>query len=137
MRYILDTNVFSGFMAGASLLEARLEGLRVGEVLVPQPVIAEISAGIERLPRSKRERSLRRAFERVSGLFVRSLWTDEVSHTYGRIKGRLISRGASIDDFDLAIAAHAVVERAIVATDNVRHFERVPGLEVENWLRGH
>ena len=137
MKYLLDTNVFSAFMAGAAVLEARLEGLRMGEVLVPQPVIAEISAGIERLPRSKRERSLRQAFERVSGLFVRSAWTDEVSHTYGRIKGRLLSRGTAIEDFDLAIAAHALVERAVVATDNVRHFERVPGLEVENWLRGH
>ena len=105
--------------------------------LVPQPVLAEIAAGIERLPRSKRERSIRRAFERVSGLFVHSLWTDEVSYAYGRIKGRLVSRRVLIDDFDVAIAAHALVERAIIATDNVRHFERVPGLEVENWLRGH
>ncbi len=43
---------------------------------------------------------------------------------------------AEIDDFDIAIAAHALVEGAVVATDNVRHFERVPGLQVENWLRG-
>lgn len=137
MRYVLDTNVFSAFMAGAAILEARLVELRVGDVLVPQPVIAEIAAGIERLPRSRRERSLRQAFERVNGLFLRSAWTDEVSFAYGRIKGRLLGRGTAIDDFDIAIAAHALVERAVVATDNVRHFERVPGLEVENWLRGH
>jgi tRNA(fMet)-specific endonuclease VapC len=134
---VLDTSVFSAFMAGAAMLEARLAELRVGEVLVPQPVIAEIAAGLERLPRSARERSLRRAFERVSGLFVRSAWTDEVSFAYGRIKGRLQSRGTPIDDFDIAIAAHALVEGAAVATDNVRHFERVPGLQVENWLREH
>ena len=137
MKYLLDTNVFSAFMAGTASLEARLEGLRVGDILVPQPVIAEIAAGIERLPRSKRERTLRQAFERVGELFVRSPWTDEVSHTYGRIKARLLARGAAIEDFDIAIAAHALVERATVATDNTRHFERVPGLEVENWLRGH
>ena len=137
MKFILDTNVFSAFMAGAPMLEGRLRELRVNDVLVPQPVIAEISAGIERLARSKRERSLRHAFERVSAQFPRSAWTDEVSHVYGRIKARMLSRGTAIDDFDLAIAAHALVEQATVATDSVRHFERVPGLQVENWIRGH
>lgn len=137
MRYLVDTNVFSAFMAGAAALEARLEGLRVGQILVPQPVLAEISSGIERLPRSKRERSLRRAFERVAGLFVRSPWTDDVSHTYGQIKARTLALSSPIEDFDLAIAAHALVERATPATDNTRHFSRVAGLELENWLRDH
>lgn len=87
--------------------------------------------------RSKRERSLRRAFERVAGLFVRSPWTDEVSHTYGQIKARTLRLGTPIEDFDLAIAAHALVERATLAADNTRHFSRVAGLELENWLRDH
>jgi len=135
VKYVLDTNVFSALMVGNTSVEARLRDLRVGEVLVPQPVIAEISSGIERLSRSKRERSLRRAFERVAELLERSVWTDEVSHTYGRIKANLSTRGVVIEDFDIAIAAHAIAERAIVATDNFRHFQRVQGLEVENWLR--
>lgn len=36
------------------------------------------------------------------------------------------------------IAAHALALDAILVTDNVRHFERIPGLRIENWLRqGH
>lgn len=137
MRYVLDTNVFSAFMAGAEELEERLRDLKVGAVLVPQSVIAELSFGLARLPKSKRERSLRRAFERVSALFPRSAWTDEVSHTWGNLKAHLLAKGAASDDFDVAIAAHALVEGAVLATANVRHFERIPGLEVEDWLRRH
>jgi tRNA(fMet)-specific endonuclease VapC len=137
VRYLLDTNVFSAVMAGNVMVEAQLLGLRASEILVPQPVLAEISAGIERLPRSRRERILRQAFARVSGSLLRSAWTDEVSQVYGKLKARLMAKGTPLEDFDIAIAAHALVERAVVATDNVRHFQRVPGLEVENWLRSH
>jgi len=35
---------------------------------------------------------------------------------------------------DTLIAAHALALGAVVATNNVRQFGRVPGLTVENWL---
>jgi tRNA(fMet)-specific endonuclease VapC len=41
-----------------------------------------------------------------------------------------------VDDFDVAIAAHALALEAVVVTDNVRHFRRVPGLAVESWSSG-
>jgi tRNA(fMet)-specific endonuclease VapC len=34
---------------------------------------------------------------------------------------------------DLLIASHALSERAILVTHNVRHFAKVPGLKVEEW----
>lgn len=134
---MLDTNVFSGFMAGLEILAERLDDIRPGSILVPQPVIAEIAAGLARLPRSARERSLRRAFERVASVFPRSAWTDEVSLTYGAVKAQLHARGRVVEDFDIAIAAHALVEGATLATANVRHFQVIRGLQVENWLQEH
>ena len=122
-------------MEGNLVAQARLEGLRVGEVLVPQPVLAEIAFGLERLGRSRRQRNLRRAYETFCSLLARSTWDDRVSETYGQLKARLVSQGSVIEDFDVAIAAHALVEGAVLATENVRHFERVPGLQVESWLR--
>lgn len=60
-----------------------------------------------------------------------------MSHCFGVLKASPLRRGASVEDFDLAIAAHALVEDAILVTDNVRHFDRVAGLTVENWRRSH
>jgi predicted nucleic acid-binding protein len=38
-----------------------------------------------------------------------------------------------VDDFDLAIAAHAIVHEAAVVTRNTRHFARIRSLRVEDW----
>ena len=134
MKYVVDTNIFSALMRGEPTVGSRLESVWQQDLLIPQPVLAEIAAGLARLPRSKRERQLRRDFERLAQLFPRSDWTDEVSATFGRIKAHLFGLGKPIEDFDVAIAAHALVEDAVLATDNVRHFERIPGLQFENWL---
>ena len=56
-----------------------------------------------------------------------------MSEAFGRIKAALERSGKPIDDFDVAIAAHAVVEGASLVTFNTRHMERVPALSLEDW----
>jgi len=62
----------------------------------------------------------------VSRELRRVEWTDGVSEAFGRLKAALERQGTPIDDFDLAIAAHAVALHAILATSNLSHFERIP-----------
>lgn len=38
-----------------------------------------------------------------------------------------------IEDFDVAVAAHAVAYRAVLVTAKVRHMSRIAGLVVEDW----
>ena len=52
---------------------------------------------------------------------------------YGEIRSYLQSQGTPIGPLDMLIAAHARAERMILVTNNVREFERVPDLEIENW----
>jgi predicted nucleic acid-binding protein len=52
------------------------------------------------------------------------------------IGAALRRRGETVETTDLFIAATALVHGLIVATRNVRHFNRVPGLVVENWFPG-
>ena len=59
MKYVLDTNAVSALMKGDARVLERLKLERRGDVGVPQPVLAEIAYGIERLPRSKRKENLR------------------------------------------------------------------------------
>jgi tRNA(fMet)-specific endonuclease VapC len=63
----------------------------------------------------------------------RAQWTDDVSHAYGRIKSTLERKGTRIEDFDAAIAAHAVALGAILVTTNAGHMRRVPGVRLEDW----
>ena len=52
---------------------------------------------------------------------------------YGAIRTFLQNNGTPIGPLDMLIAAHAKSERLVMVTNNVREFERVPGLEIENW----
>jgi predicted nucleic acid-binding protein len=62
-------------------------------------------------------------------------WTDEVSEAFGRIKAALQRTGRTIDDFDVAIAAHAVAAGGSLVTFNTRHMARIPTLSLEDWSR--
>ena len=53
---------------------------------------------------------------------------------YGSIKYCLQQKGKIIDEFDMVIAGHAMSEGLTVVTDNLKHFGRIPGLNVENWV---
>ncbi|WP_396623651.1 PIN domain-containing protein [Luteitalea sp.] len=134
--YILDTNAVSALMKGTPAVVDRLTALAPDEVAIPQPVIAEIAFGIERLPRSKRRTFLQARFDLVSAGLRRVDWTDAVSLAFGRTKALLERRGMRIEDFDAAIAAHALALEATLVTANLDHMIRVPGLRVEDWSRG-
>lgn len=133
MTYVLDTNAVSALMKGAMRVVDRLAAAEPGEVGIPQPVVAEIAYGIERLPRSRRRQALQGRFDLVCSEIQRVEWTDAVSHAYGRIKAALERRGSRVEDFDAAIAAHAIALGATLVTSNVEHMSRVPGLHVEDW----
>lgn len=135
MTYVLDTNAISALMKGSAAIVERFAATEPAQVAVPQPVLAEIAFGIERLPRSKRRSALQARFDLLCAELPRAAWTDDVSQTYGRIKAGLERRGARIEDFDAAIAAHALAPRATLVTANVDHMTRIPGLRVEDWSR--
>lgn len=135
MRYVLDTNAVSALMKGDARVLRRLGMLNRGDAAIPQPAIAEIAYGIERLPRSKRRSALEDRFDLVRTELARSPWTDAVSERFGSIKATLERKGHRIEDFDAAIAAHALVEGAILVTANLDDMTRVPDLQVEDWAR--
>ena len=133
MRYILDTNTLSLAMKGDREVCARLLTHPRPDVLLPQPVIAEIRYGLSRLKKSKRLEALTQRLDLFLNRAMRAEWTDEVSRTFGILKVDLERKGRRIEDFDVAIAAHAIVlDGTLVSTDE-KHMARIPNLRLENW----
>ncbi|MBI3930264.1 MAG: type II toxin-antitoxin system VapC family toxin [Armatimonadetes bacterium] len=130
---ILDTTTVSLLMKGQPHAVSRLQGCRRADVFIPQPVIAEIAYGLARLPESKRKERLEARFKLMMSQMHRADWTDDVSIRFGAVKALLERRGLRLEDFDLAIAAHALASEAILVTSNIRHMRRIPELEVESW----
>ena len=133
MKYVLDTNTLSFAMAGELSVSQRLLSHARTDVLLPQPVIAEIEYGLARLKTSKRKTRLTQRFQVFLGELQRVPWTDEVSHAFGHTKAALERRGARLEDFDVAVAAHALALEATLVTDNLDHMGRIPDLQIENW----
>jgi len=133
VKLVLDTNAVSALMKGDPRFLDRLKQRGKDEVSVPQPVLAEIAYGIERLPKSKRKETLRERFDLVRSELARSEWSDEVSESFGSIKATLEQKGRRIEDFDAAIAAHALARGAVLVTANLDDMARVPGLALEDW----
>jgi len=133
VKYILDTNVVSSLMKGEPTVVGRLEAVARTDVAMPQPVVAEIAYGLQRLPRSKRKAALASRFELLKSELQRVAWSDDVSNAFGTIKFALERKGVRIEDFDAAIAAHALAEGCVLVTANAKHMARVPGLQIEDW----
>lgn len=136
LRLLLDTNILSHMMRDPQGVAARrLQAVidRAGDVQVCTSVIVdcEIAFGLARKPSLARERA-------YGGLqqIVEVLPIDEaVTPHYARIRDHLERQGTPIGPNDLLIAAHAAALDATLVTDNEREFLRVPGLQIENWLR--
>jgi tRNA(fMet)-specific endonuclease VapC len=133
VKYILDTNTLSFLMRGDPSVTRQLVARSRTDVLLPQPVVAEIEYGLSRLPRSRKRDGLRKHFDLFLEELRRAEWTDEVSRAFGRAKAGLERQGVRIEDFDVAVAAHALAYEGILVTDNVEHMSRVKGLEIDNW----
>ena len=132
MRYLLDTNIVSAFMRDpASPVLQHIEEVGSGEVSTSIIVAAEPRFGAAR----QREPRLVERVEAALGQLTILPWDAPAERAYGDIRAHLESAGTPIGANDLFIAAQALALNLTLVTDNVREFERVPGLDVENWLR--
>lgn len=102
--------------------------------LLCSPVAAEIRFGLERMePGSHRRRLLEAEYHRLRAAVAWEDWNESAALMYGRIKASLEARGLPVDDMDLIIASVALACGAALATRNARHFQRIEGLEIQDW----
>jgi tRNA(fMet)-specific endonuclease VapC len=131
--YLLDTNIVSQ-LARDPKGPAAQAVRRVGSDQVATSIIvaAELRYGVSKKPGDARLGERIAAI--LAALTVHPLEAP-VDALYGEIRAELERRGQVIGGNDLLIAAQALTLGAVMVTDNVGEFERVPGLVVENWLR--
>ena len=133
-RLFLDTNIISHFMRDATgiaamrVMTAQDTGRKVMTSIVVQ---CELEFGLSKRPSRRLELAYAEVMQRID---VLALDTTVVSH-YAAIRNALERQGTPIGPNDTLIAAHALSIDAVLVTDNDDEFRRVPGLQVENWLR--
>ena len=120
MRYLLDTDSVSYALRGQGGVGGRITSHRPSQLCISSITLAELRFGADRR-RSRKLHGLIDAF--ISAVEVAPF--DEKARA---------ARGTPIGELDGLIAAHAVSLRSVLVTNNLRHFSKVPGLKVENWL---
>lgn len=132
MRFMLDTNICIYIMKSRPPeVRHRLQGMVVGEVGVSSIVVAELWHGIHK---SRRVRHNAAALEDFLEYCEVLDWPEAAAPIYGKIRSSLEAEGRIIGGNNLLIAAHAVHAGVTLVTNNNREFQRVPGLQVENWV---
>ncbi|OHB77605.1 MAG: hypothetical protein A2Z34_00180 [Planctomycetes bacterium RBG_16_59_8] len=129
--YILDTDTCIFWLKGSDRVDRRIRD--VGPRALSIAVITECELYYGAYKSHRREQniavvdSLRR---RVSTLHT----SQETAPVYGALKADLSQRGEVLDDADILIASIALVHRRVLVTHNTKHFHRIPGLSIEDWV---
>lgn len=131
LRYLLDTNICIYALSGRyPALQGTIDRLAPGSAGISVIAYGELHFGI--CKSSRRDDALLRLDALVSLVTVQPLPADAAEH-YGDIRAALTARGLPIGANDLWLAAHARATGLALVTNNLREFERVDGLAVENW----
>ncbi|MFZ3136471.1 MAG: type II toxin-antitoxin system VapC family toxin [Thermodesulfovibrionales bacterium] len=128
--YILDTDICIYWLKGNDRIEKKI--VQVGLSAISITVITECELFYGAFKSTKKEKNLAIIEELKSK--INTLHTTEgVSYIYGKLKSELGNKGQTIDDAALLIASIALSNTAILVTNNISHFKRIPGLKIENW----
>lgn len=131
MTYMLDTNICIYVMKKKpeNVLRRFREEMD-GGICISSITLAELEYGMKHSSDPvKNEQALLRFLAPLSVLPFGAAAASE----YGEVRAYLQGRGTPIGPLDMLIAAHARAEGMTLVTNNMREFERVPELDLENW----
>ena len=133
LQYLLDTNIASYYLRRNSAgLEARAnQGLLQQSVAISVLTRAELRFGQAGMAADDRRRGL---IDHFLLQLPNLAWTHQAADHYGTLKDAHRRGGTPISELDTQIAAHALAEGLTLVTHNTRHFDQVPGLQIEDWM---
>lgn len=132
MKYLVDTNILIYLMNSKSLkLQNKFTSKSIEIFCVSSITVAELIYGAKKS--KKIEKNLNAAIKILS-VFKIIDFTSMDAFEYGDIRADLELQGNIIGANDLLIAAQARRLKLVVLTANIKEYERVKGLKVENWV---
>ena len=133
--YLLDTDILSNLLkrTPSTVLIAKLASVPPEQQFTSSITLGELVYGAYRL-RERTGHFLERLEETLPPNLPPLPFDGAAAWHYGQVRAELEHRGTPIGDADLRIGAIALSRGLTVVTGNVRHFQRIPDLLVENWL---
>ncbi|RTZ64398.1 MAG: VapC toxin family PIN domain ribonuclease [Aquificaceae bacterium] len=129
---VLDTNICIYVLKErpASVLKAfeSVKSLHISSI-----VYSELWVGIENSPVTLQDKRREQLIQFLSLLTTHD-WDESAGEEYARLYIKLKRKRMMIGNMDLLIATHAKSLGATLVTNNIKEFERIEDLKIENWV---
>lgn len=133
MKYLLDTDTCIAILRGQPEAVNQVSGQSPDELAISSITRYELIHGVQRCNASRRERE-REKVDRFLGMVHEIAFTGDASIRAAELRFELESRGQPIGPLDTLIAATAMSAGLILVSGNLREFDRIPGLQTEDWI---
>ncbi len=130
--YMLDTDICSYLIKKRPTnIQSTLDELDEDDVVISVITEAELLYGVAKYPENKKLNNLVREFLKTITILD---WDADAAKEYAVLRSHLEKKGKPTGNMDMMIAAHALSIKAILVSNNLRHFANVPKLKTENWV---
>jgi tRNA(fMet)-specific endonuclease VapC len=131
LKYLLDTNIVIYVIKQRPIAVLATFNLHHGRMAISSITLGELAHGAEKSSFPAKNLSIVEDFcSRLQTL----TYGEQAAYHYGSIRASLEKAGQPIGVNDIHIAAHARSQGLVLISNNLREFERVPGLLMENWV---
>ena len=128
-KYLLDTNICIFFLQGKYGVKEKIQEAGRKNCYISEITIAELLYGAAYSNSEKYRHDVEILLESLTVVPI----YDSLP-TYATTKAYLRREGQMIEEFDMLIGSSAVHHGYVMVTENVDHFKRIPGIEIECWV---
>ena len=132
-RYLLDTCICASILRGKFGVKERVKAIGIENCYISEITVAELKYG-KLLGQLKggpkyRDQHLEWFLETITVIPIASI----IDH-YAEEKARLTLTGKPTGEFDLLIGCTAAAKKMVMVTENVKDFQNIQGIQIENWI---
>lgn len=128
-HYLLDTNICIYILKDKYGIREKVLDVSPKNCFISEITIAELFYGAAKSQRAEHFKDI----DHIINLF-KVLPVYPSLRLYGKLKAELEQKGQRIDEFDLLIGATSITNNMTMVTPNTKHFERITGIYLENWM---
>ncbi len=131
LKYMLDTNICIFTIKNKPQQVREAFSRHHGRLCISSVTLMELIYGAEKSAAPEKNLNVVEGFSARLDVLD---YDDEAAIHTGQLRAELARLGQPIGPYDQLIAGHARSQGLILVTNNLREFQRVPGLRVEDWV---
>ena len=129
--YLLDTDTMIFSLKGDDAIQKNLERHINDPIKFSVITLMELYYGVYKSKKVASNLAKIKTLEQSLEILQVGIESTEI---FGMLKSQLEKKGSRLDDFDLLIASCALAHNLTLVTNNIKHFRRIKGLKLTNWV---